>query len=307
MQRCKNSTSLLFMKKNVLNTKLLRLESYSKQLFCISIVALYIFFFFLTFKPFNSKSLSGLTLVSASAFYGLATFITPFIFISLRSIFKLPFFAKETWTLGKEILVAFFILIPSAIFFWIINIKFHDAPLNIWGYLYALKEVILLSIIPIGIVVILKFNQRLKNSFSQKQPVIVQQEKLEINDIKNKQHQSPSTVAINSENKSDSFELEVDTFCFANSEGNYVDIHFEERGSFRKKTIRGSIKSLKKDFNNTPQVMQCHRSYIVNTNKIVSFEGNSRGYKIQTAPRLPIIPVSRNFISPIKNALPKED
>ncbi len=298
--------------KKLLKTKVSRLESFPKQLLAITIVGISVFIFLIVFKPFHIKHHPVDMQVFLATSYAISTFIIPFIFISFRGIFKLPFFEKQNWTVGKEILTALFILLPIALLYFLIDINYNNVSKSLFGYLIALEQVCLLAIIPMLIIIILKVNILLQSKVAQREKIedvnidISKKEKQSINPIhKNEiENESPGKiVTIKSENKSDEFNLNLESFNYAISEGNYVDIIYNQNGTIKKKTIRGTLKRLQQDLSMTSSIVQCHRSYLINSKKISSIQGNSRGYKIKISNDLPSIPVSRKYISSIKNVI----
>jgi DNA-binding LytR/AlgR family response regulator len=87
---------------------------------------------------------------------------------------------------------------------------------------------------------------------------------------------------------------------------NYVEIYYLE-GELRKKMVRNTLKNIREVLSNFNYIQQCHRSYLVNLEKITEFNGNAQGLSLNFGNDVELqIPVSRKFVPEIKKAL-KED
>lgn len=88
-------------------------------------------------------------------------------------------------------------------------------------------------------------------------------------------------------------------FLFAEAMENYVNIHL---GNSRSNTIRITLTALENILNDYG-LLRCHRSYIVNTEKVVSVSGNAQGLKLKLAESEQEVPVSRKYIPLIRENL----
>lgn len=84
-------------------------------------------------------------------------------------------------------------------------------------------------------------------------------------------------------------------FLFARSDGNYTTIHFMNAQMLSRLLIRISLKELEHQICNF-NIIRCHRSYILNLQKITHKSGNAQGYKVKLENCSETIPISRNFI-----------
>ena len=76
--------------------------------------------------------------------------------------------------------------------------------------------------------------------------------------------------------------------------GNYYIVYFESDNNIQQQIIRNTLKSLEKQLD-IKQFIRCHKSYIVNRDKIISIKGNAKNLKIKTSLLNFDIPVSRNL------------
>jgi DNA-binding LytR/AlgR family response regulator len=68
--------------------------------------------------------------------------------------------------------------------------------------------------------------------------------------------------------------------------------------------LRNTLKDLENQFSDIPQLFRCHKAYIVNTEKVVAINGNTKGYFLTLDQIVEKIPVSRSNIDALKKSLP---
>lgn len=86
--------------------------------------------------------------------------------------------------------------------------------------------------------------------------------------------------------------INKNAFIYAEADGNYSKIVWEEEGVIKNKLLRIVIKKLQGQLIN-PFLVRCHRSFIINLKKEYKVLGNSRGYRLKPALVDVEIPISR--------------
>ena len=99
-------------------------------------------------------------------------------------------------------------------------------------------------------------------------------------------------VTLISENGKETLVLNPQKILFIESCDNYSKVVWIDENETRERLIRSSLKNLQKQII-SPFLVRCHRSFIVNTNHILSFDGNARGYKLLLENFKGFVPVSR--------------
>ncbi|TNE53834.1 MAG: DNA-binding protein [Bacteroidetes bacterium] len=87
-----------------------------------------------------------------------------------------------------------------------------------------------------------------------------------------------------------------DVFCIY-SEKNYVVWVYEENGRLVRHKTRGTIKSVREQLKNKRKIVQSHRAYLVNQDKILTVEKNNNSHLITLVQCPDKIPLSRSFYS----------
>ena len=80
---------------------------------------------------------------------------------------------------------------------------------------------------------------------------------------------------------------------------NYVEIHFQDNGSYRKQLIRARLSHLEKSL---PSMMRTHRSYLINPSHFLSYKSDSGKLGLILSYEI-FIPVSKTFALSTKEAL----
>ncbi|MDE3741279.1 LytR/AlgR family response regulator transcription factor [Maribacter polysaccharolyticus] len=85
----------------------------------------------------------------------------------------------------------------------------------------------------------------------------------------------------------ETFRLEKASILYLEKDGNYMNYHCRDQKIMTRETIREALVKLPKNF------VRIHKSYIVNTEKIISFDANELNMGIQ---RIPISDTYRNSL-----------
>ncbi|TXC81765.1 LytR/AlgR family response regulator transcription factor [Luteibaculum oceani] len=198
-----------------------------------------------------------------------------------------------SWTLWKWLVQACLLLLWVGLGNYLFMILISDATWKGESLINMLINTIVVGVFPIvfsGLMIqmrSIKKNQTLAGSIKSK-----------------KQDPSDTLSSHLLINQGSSAELRLDEggFFFAEAMQNYVAIHYNEAGELTKKVIRYTLSKLESDCEGTT-IIRCHRSYIVNPQKIESISGNAQGLKLKIKNCEVEIPVSRSFIPTLKKSL----
>lgn len=256
----------------------------------ILFVSVFVTLFLLVFQPFGvnnfdpTHSISQAFLFSIIGFGGvIGLALGIFEFLIGRILFKkktlLIFFLR---TLSELIFVA-------TIIFLYYNIlgDFHDWYLS--SYIEFIFNVSMMSIIPIYIILLYIKNRKTKQAF-------------ELLELKPKVALANKYISLHSSNGKDSISLTLNDLLFVEAEDNYISVTYIEKEKLKKQLLRATMKDVEKDLN-SDFVIRCHRSFIVNMNKVEKVIKDGHQIKL-FIPELtfPII-VSRSYVSKITELL----
>lgn len=92
-------------------------------------------------------------------------------------------------------------------------------------------------------------------------------------------------------------------FLYAEVLKNYVTIYYMHNDEVVTKSLRTTLSQITESFEEHPQIVRCHRAFIVNTSNIVNISGNSRGYQLTLNHIKTPVPASRSYVSIIREML----
>ena len=113
----------------------------------------------------------------------------------------------------------------------------------------------------------------------------------------------PEEIEFVSENKSEKISLRLSEIIMLRSADNYVEIFWEKDGEIRKKLIRQTLHNAEYLLIKHPQIIRCHRTCLFNTNYVSKLNIYPQGYKLKLKYIEDEIPVSRQYIFKVKEAL----
>ncbi len=239
------------------------------------------------FQPFGLSELRQENKLLILGGYGLATFV-----ILVFNLVLLPFlapiaFRDEKWTVGKELLFLVWVLFTLGLgnlgySAWTMGFK-----LSLTNVLYFQFYTLAVGIIPITVHILVKFNYLNRQNLTAAQQI---SSKLG--------HSGPGTqhlktVNILAENEKEGLSVPVNEIIFIKSDGNYITVGYVDQGKTTTVLLRNTLKytiDLLADF---PFIYQCHRSWLVNLDKISGVNGNSQGFRLIMEGYDEQIPVAR--------------
>lgn len=161
--------------------------------------------------------------------------------------------------------------------YWLIKYFWGWEPFTWYGYFDLLGEISSVMLIPFGI------NELYKRFLTGKEKSI-------------------QKLLFEAENGRESVAVDPDKFLYITSQDNYVDIYFSVNGQIKCETLRGTLKAIQKSFSESDSVMRCHRSYIVNPDKIIHLTQSSRATKVTLTLDIEI-PVSKKYLPRLKERM----
>lgn len=107
---------------------------------------------------------------------------------------------------------------------------------------------------------------------------------------------SLDSVCLLSDTENDILEVFPQEILLIKSSGNYIEVFYFKEGKVSRNILRSTLEKVTKQLNLYPFLFRCHRSYLINTDRIEKVKGNKRGYIITVTGLLEAIPVSRSKI-----------
>ncbi len=241
------------------------------------------YLFLIVFQPFGAYTYTNKYKYLLMAPYALIAFI---VFSSVNLFFQGQ---NSNWNLFKELLKLCGILIICSILNYIYNIYFINHVDFSFVHLLYMCFYTLALVLPVSMIYMLArylYLIRYSNSISETLSEQI----------------SSKFLTIKPDSGSNGFQLYEDDFLYAESEGNYTTIYFLKKNIPNKELVRLSLKNLEEQLE-CSNIVRCHRSFIVNANRVIRAKGNAQGYKLFIEGLESYIPVSRNYIPEMKNKI----
>ncbi len=274
-------------------------DSPGRQLRLAAVIGLFVGVFLVLFQPFGLASWETPNKTLKVLGFGLITFvITAVNFMVWQQIFPRQF-SDERWTVGREILLVtiniLLIALANRLYMtWLLQQE-HDSGIVSW--LGIILVTFLLGLFPTAGAVMFSYIRQLKK-YSQSAAQFV--------------HRSPAPqpsttlakprpvepanpqITLLADNEKDTLTLNAADLLWVESSDNYCTVVYRQGGKINRLLLRSSLSRLA-DQINQPRIVRCHRSYLVNLNRVERVTGNAQGYKLHLSGGDFIVPVSRQY------------
>lgn len=254
----------------------------------------FIALFLIFFQPFGVSEWQDPNKNLYLAGYGL---ITALCGIILRfSVFKTfpKYHSEATWNVGKEILSIMMLILMIAAGNVVYSNLIFNLENGISSFFWMLLAVMIIGIFPATFGVMLNYIVQLKKY---NQPIIVHHQTPEITlaeKVSENKVQNSALLKLIAENDKDSIELSTESLYFIESSDNYSTIYYEKQGKLQKELLRSSLTRLESQIP-SENIVRCHRSFIVNLDKVEKVTGNAQGYKLHLEALELLVPVARKY------------
>ncbi len=108
-------------------------------------------------------------------------------------------------------------------------------------------------------------------------------------------------LTIPSENGREDLVMPGHELLFIRSAANYLEVFRRENGVSGRKVIRGSLKRVEHELAEWPRLLRCHKSHLVNLDRVDRVSGNAQGYRLHIGAEE--VPVSRQLNARIRALL----
>jgi len=277
---------------NALNKKYPFIDNLMTNVKLIIAISLGIFLFLLFFQPFQLRNPDFNNRLIILATFGAITMVLLSIFrIIIPSIFSKTF-SEEKWTLKKEILIDFLFLSTNSVAFSFFARFVGRVPITF----HIVIIIVIITLCAVAALVLVTEFHSLKKQLEDLSPSESEEED-------ETGLEEPAEIEFDSENKSEYFHLLTEQIIFIKSANNYIEVVYKSDDKVSKRLIRSTLKSTEDLLSKYPQMIRCHRSFIVNKNCIQKVRKGNDGLILKLYDYAPEIHVSRQYVLRVKEAL----
>jgi len=250
---------------------------------------IFVALFLIIFKPFGADEVKADKWLFLAGF-GICVFVGLVInYLCLPIVFKKTF-NKDKWQVYKEIIYIFWSFLLIAVFNFFYNTYFGSGiakSRTFWEF-FGITSAI--GTFPVVILTFL-----IERNLSQRNTQEANLLSKTLSD-RNANPEDNKTIQILPETlKTEPLEIYLNDFLFAPSDNNYTTIFYLSESIPKRKLFRLSFKTLENQLSEFNNIIRCHRSYIVNKDKITAIKGNARSMVLEVEHYEDMIPVSRSF------------
>ncbi len=269
---------------------------------------LFVTFFLFFFEPFGVKTEPGQSGVwfRICVEYGSVTFVTLLAWGWITQL--LPhIFQEEKWNVGKEIVANLLLVTLIALANLFYTHFRYGMPLNgrtVWNWQLITWGV---GIFP-TLYGVFRKQMRLMQRYQTE--AVSLSEKID----HQQQDRSGSPVAaslpqvvLQGDNQGEMLRLPADQIHYLAAADNYVQVFYFENGLMKSRILRTTLKKMEDALADHPQFFRCHRTYLINLDKVQQVSGNAQGYRLQLQGLEETVPVSRNLNAVIQSRFGNAD
>ena len=242
-------------------------------------------------RPFGIESYEGKFLFLCG--FGLIDFV-----VTALNLFMLPLiipriFENSTWTIGKNLLAILWILLVISLLNY-----FYGEHLISSGYIDELRNLKRTGIgswifmtFSIGMIPVIFALYYIEKKLNWRNLQVARNLEKETKCLKPQQTIEQIQLTLNKE-----ISFSVDTLICVKAEGgNYASVYWQEHTGVKKETIRITLAGFTEHVGKVDSIVRCHKSYIINLRRVVSFQGNARSVTAKLRGLDFNVPVSRSF------------
>ncbi len=254
------------------------------------LVGLFVTFVLVVFQPFGSYNWQHPYKVLILSGFGMVASVTSFLNFFVFPKLLPSVFREAQWTVWKELLWNLLPIPAGGFLSTLYGSLTGSMPLTLLQVTYMIPVVFLVGLFPAILLVLVNYLYLLRKYRSPEESILRPTPEL-TEDIQ--------TLVLVADNQKDKLVLPASELLFIEASDNYCTFFHHERGKLTKTLLRSSLSRLESQIHH-PRIIRCHRSYLVNLDRIQSVAGNAQGYKLFFDSYEAPVPVARSYSATVK-------
>ena len=245
--------------------------------------AVFFYFFIIIFLPFGVDNYDSNHQYTVGFLLQIFYFFIPLLCFSLLNEFLLrPVFVIKPSYKNIFLWSIWTLILLSTVVFITYNIlgEWHDFKLS--SYVEFLIQVSVVLLFPLAGTFFYFRYQSLQSEI--KQILTSKEQNLDKNQL----------IEFKGQGNNDRITLSLANFLYGKSQDNYVEMFFLENGQLNKFLMRCSLRNLSNTVN-SPVIVRCHRSFIVNLLHVTVVKGGNHEMTLTLDPFDSVVPVSKSY------------
>ncbi|MBC8314987.1 MAG: LytTR family transcriptional regulator DNA-binding domain-containing protein [Bacteroidales bacterium] len=258
-------------------------------------ITLGIFLFLLFFQPIGAiQSNFDNKLLFYAGYAGIILIILTLLKIVIPSMFP-SWFSGSSWKLSWDILL-------NAIAWGFLCVAFGfytrfvvQVPITF----FLVVKIVLIALAPVVIYIIINEYRR-----NRKHALLTQRKEsgnagVNVEEIKEK----PVEIEFTSGTKSEKLNLPLHQIILIKSANNYIEIFWKTAEGVQRQLIRATLSKTERMLKKYPEIIRCHRMYIINANCVKKLSGGTNTSQLILSDFPEPIPVSRHYLLRVTETL----
>ena len=206
------------------------------------------------------------------------------------------YYEERAWTLGKEVSGTLALLLCVTVCVWLYVAWLCGVMPGVRLFFTVLLWVLILGAFPTVLFAMWNRNIRLARNLREATAL-----NLRLSQKPEAEETPPATLVFSGGTK-ETLEMDARSFLYAESEGNYVRLHYLSPKDNRpvSKLLRLTMKQAEAVVASAPFIVRCHRAFLVNLHQVSKVDGNSQGYRLRLEGCAEEVPVSRGYAKSVK-------
>lgn len=252
-------------------------------------------FILVVFQPFGSGSMVHPYKYAILAGYGGVIVVAGSVVYAIGQALASPE-KLDRWSFFDELVFLFantLICQLACYGYWLAVFGHAPSLAGLWGFL---QVALMVSCLPIAAYLVFVFGSYRDIRFASELPTVAEPEPVE-------RPSSPATLLLQGQGKQSRVKTRAEDLLFLRAEDNYVVVHLLEDGREQRRMLRCTLAEAEAQLGGA--VLRCHRSYLVNPQKIGAVSGNKANARVLLIGSGAELPISRQLIDPIREMLLK--
>lgn len=251
------------------------------------VIAVTIIFTLTVFQPFGTDSFQHPNKYWILSGYGIVVFLSNALYY-LVTKWILKDSIIDRWSIMNEFIFISGCLLMSLIFCYFYWTQIFHVPHSTTQFVAFIKMAFSVALIPVSVYFAFLYNTYKDVRFA---------EKIEIN-----KSNRPEDIELKSSSGTEIIKVTYQNLLCVKSNDNYVIVYSLEDGKSTRQMIRNTMKNVEDQLDDL-KVLRCHRSYLINTSKIVGMKGNVTNSKLTLDGLNEPIPVSRSKVEAVRKLI----
>ncbi len=272
------------------------IRSLKEELSKLFIVGVSVFLFILFFQPFPLNFVDFENRLLFITGYGVITFLISGLILAVLPLFTPKWLNINELKSNLPFIPGFLLLVLNATAFAFYLRYVGTVHLS----LYIVFKIVLVSLLPLIILMVIHKQKLLKHGFN----LLKNQNNLLLKKLQEFERiEDEKEIEIFSNNKSDKLSVKYKNIISVKSADNYIEISYLKNNSTEKKLIRNTLKNIEEQLSGKQFFIRCHRTSIVNILFVEKLLRTQNGNSLQMSILEEDVPVSRQYLLKVKEAI----